>query len=114
MTVTDSNPMKPSKRKRLETAGWRVGDAAEFLHLSEEESLLVEIKLALADAIRSRRIKRGWTQAELARLLGSSQSRVAKMESGDRSVSIDLLVCALLGLGASRKDLARVLGPRAA
>ncbi len=85
-----------------------------MLDLAPEESLLVEIKLALSDAVRSRRIKRHWTQAELARRLGSSQSRVARMESGDRSVAIDLLVSALIGLGASRRDLARVLGSHAA
>ena len=106
--------MKPSKRKRLEAAGWRVGSAGEFLSLSEEERQLVEIKLALADAVRAHRAKLGWSQSELARRLGSSQSRIAKLEAGDRSVSIDLLVFALLGLGATRKDLARVFSTRAA
>jgi len=106
--------MKNSKRKRLQAAGWRLGSAADFLALSPEESVLVEIKLALAEAVRIRREKRGWTQAELARRLGSSQSRVAKMEAGDRTVTIDLLLHALVGLGATRKDLARVLSQRAA
>ena len=106
--------MKTSKRKRLEASGWRVGTAAELLDLSAEEELLVEIKLALAEAVRARRAKRGWSQTELARRMGSSQSRVAKLEAGDRSVSIDLLILALLGLGATRGDLARVLATRAA
>jgi ribosome-binding protein aMBF1 (putative translation factor) len=106
--------MNTSKRKRLETAGWRVGKASDFLGLSAEEELYVEIKLALADAVRARRTKLGLSQAQLAQRMRSSQSRVAKLEAGDRTVSIDLLVHALLRLGATRRQLARVLGSRAA
>jgi len=106
--------MNPAKRKRLEAAGWRVGKAADFLKLSSEEELYVEIKLALADAVRARRVKLGLTQAELAQRMRSSQSRVAKLEAGDRTVSIDLLVHALVRLGATRSQLGRVLGARAA
>jgi len=46
------------------------------------------------------------TQEQLGRLLGSSQSRVAKIEAADPSVSIDLMVRSLLRMGASRKDVA--------
>ena len=42
-----------------------------------------------------------------AHLVGSSQSRVAKMEAADASVSVDLLIRSLLKLGAARKDLAK-------
>jgi DNA-binding XRE family transcriptional regulator len=106
--------MNTSKRKRLEAAGWRVGKTSEFLGLSTEEVLYVEIKLALANAVRARRTKLGLTQAELARRMRSSQSRVARLEAGDRTVSLDLLVHALVRLGATRQQLARVLGARAA
>jgi len=106
--------MNNSKQKRLEAAGWRVGKAAEFLGLSAAEELFVEIKLALANAVRARRTKLGLTQAGLARRMRSSQSRVAKLEAGDRTVSIDLLVHALVKLGATRKQLARVLSSTAA
>ncbi|HEX6810759.1 MAG TPA: helix-turn-helix domain-containing protein [Planctomycetota bacterium] len=105
--------MKPSKQKRLAAAGWRVGDAAGFLGLSEAEDLFVEIKLALSDAVRKRRTKLGLTQGELARRMQSSQSRVAKLEAGDRTVSIDLLVHALVALGATRQQLARILSSSA-
>ena len=105
--------MDKKKRTRLADAGWHVGSAAEFLHLSPEEELHLEIKLSLADALRARRAKLRLTQAQLAARLGTSQSRVAKMEAGDRSVSIDLLVHALIGLGATRRDLARALGQAA-
>lgn len=98
--------METHKRRRLEAAGWRVANAGEFLGLSDEEKAIVEIKLALATAVRERRGRRGMTQAQLGRLLGSSQSRVAKMEAADPSVSIDLMVRSLLRLGATRKDLA--------
>ena len=101
--------MKRTKRKRLEAAGWKVGDTKKFLDLTDEEATLIEVKLQLAKALRKERTKRKLTQEGLSRKLGSSQSRVAKMETGDPSVSLDLLVRSLLKLGASRRDLARHL-----
>jgi ribosome-binding protein aMBF1 (putative translation factor) len=98
--------MEKRKKERLEGAGWRVGSTADFLGLSDEEAALVEVKLGLASAVRKQRSRRGMTQAQLSRLLGSSQSRVAKMEAADPSVSIDLMVRSLLRMGASRKDVA--------
>jgi DNA-binding XRE family transcriptional regulator len=104
--------MKKAKRERLEAAGWRVGSAGDFLGLSKEESAFVEMKLALADSVRRRRRARQLTQTQLARRIGSSQSRVAKIEGGDPSVSIDLLVKTLLAMGASRTELARIISRR--
>lgn len=101
--------MEKGKRERLASKGWRVGDAAEFLGLSPEEAAFVELKLALAYYLRDLRVERGWTQQEVASRLGSSQSRVAKMEAADATVSIDLLVKALLSLGASRTEVGRVI-----
>ncbi|MCZ7663120.1 MAG: helix-turn-helix domain-containing protein [Thermoleophilia bacterium] len=101
--------MDKTKKSRLEAAGWRVGDAADFLGMSPEEAAFVELKLALAAYLRDVRTQRGWTQAQVARQLGSSQSRVAKMEAADGSVSVDLLVKSLLALGASRKEVGRVI-----
>lgn len=98
--------MDESKRKRLEEAGWKVGSVQEFLGLSDEEAIFVELKLALSESLRERRAAQGITQAELARRIGSSQSRVAKMEAGDRSVALDLLVRGLLATGATRQDIA--------
>jgi DNA-binding XRE family transcriptional regulator len=106
--------MKARKRKRLEAAGWRVGGAAEFLRLKPEEAALVEMKLNLARRLRDVRTNRGLSQEAMAKLLGSSQSRVAKMEAGDRSVSVDLLVRSLLLVGASRAEIAREISRRAA
>jgi len=104
--------MKRSKKERLETAGWRVGTAAEFLGLSKEEAALIEMKLSLAESLRRRRQARKLTQTQLAKRLGSSQSRVAKMEAADSSVSIDLLVRALLELGATRSQVAKAMTRR--
>ena len=103
--------MRESKRRRLEAKGWRVGNAADFLSLSPEEAAYVELKLRLADRLKQRRRQRTLTQSGLARLVKSSQSRVAKMEAGDPSVSIDLLIRALLALGASNKELATIISP---
>jgi ribosome-binding protein aMBF1 (putative translation factor) len=90
--------MKRIKKQRLERAGWVVGDSAQFLKLSEEENRFIELKLALATGVRELREQRGLTQTELAHRLGSSQSRVAKMEAADRSVSLDLMMRSLLAI----------------
>ena len=101
--------MNKAKMSRLDSGGWRVGDAADFLELTPEEAAFVELKLALAAYVRELRTQRGWTQNHVAGRLGSSQSRVAKMEAADASVSIDLLVRSLLALGASRADVGGVI-----
>ncbi|HEY4215540.1 MAG TPA: helix-turn-helix transcriptional regulator [Gemmatimonadaceae bacterium] len=106
--------MDTKKRKRLEAAGWSVGDAAAFLKLTPEESALVEMRLALSQSLRERRVAAGLTQTVLAKQLGSSQSRVAKLEAGDPSVSLELLIRALLAAGVSRKDVAHALARRVA
>lgn len=106
--------MEAKKRKRLEAAGWVVGDATEFLGLTPEEAALVEMRLALSRSLRERRLDARLTQTALARQLGSSQSRVAKLEAGDPSVSLELLIRALLSVGASRKDVAHALARRVA
>ena len=97
--------MKTAKKARLEKAGFRVGSAAEFLKLTPEESTLVNMRLALAGAVRGRRARLGFSQSELARRLGSSQSRVAKIEAGEANVSFDLLVRAMLATGAKSKEV---------
>ena len=104
--------MDKVKRRRLERPGWKVGSAAEFLELTSVEAELVEMKLALSSRLRKTRERRHLSQNELAERMGSSQSRVAKMEAGDRSVSLDLLVHGLLAAGASRREIASALAMR--
>jgi DNA-binding XRE family transcriptional regulator len=101
--------MKKSKREKLEVQGWKIGDAKEFLGLSDEEMAYIEIKLALSNRVRELRKERKLTQEQTAKLIGSSQSRVAKIESGDPTVSIDLQVKSLIALGASREELAEAI-----
>ena len=101
--------MTKENRRRLAKAGWRVGDVAEFLELSPAEAEFVELKLALAKGLRARREERGLTQQEVGLRTGSSQSRVAKMEAADSSVTVDLLSRALLSLGASLSEVARLV-----
>jgi DNA-binding XRE family transcriptional regulator len=95
----------------VESKGWKVGNADEFLDLSPEQSAYIEMKLELADSLRKRRQRRKLTQDQLARMVKSSQSRVAKMEAGDPSVSIGLLVRSLLAPGASKRDVAKIIAP---
>jgi DNA-binding XRE family transcriptional regulator len=101
--------MKAEKKNRLEKRGWKVGSAADLLMLSPEEAALVELRVALSGAVKQLRHERHLTQVELAKRLGSSQSRVAKVESADRSVSLDLLIRSLFALGATRRDLAKLI-----
>lgn len=101
--------MRESKRKRLTAKGWRIGSTADFLGLSSEEEAYIELKLRLADGLRKRRLKSNLTQQELASAVRSSQSRVAKMEAGDPTVTLDLLVRSLLALGATHRDVARII-----
>ena len=100
--------MKDDKKIKLQKAGWRLGDAADFLQLSPEEAAIIEIKLALSRDLRERRAK-AMTQVELARRIQSSQPRVAKAEKGDQSVSVELLIRAMLATGATPKDIGKVI-----
>ena len=104
--------MREEKRRRLKSRGWKVGTAREFLRLSAEETAYIELKVRLAMGLREWRGRRDLTQSDLAKRLQSSQSRIAKMEAGDPSVSLDLLVRSLLTLGASRRDLIRIMSAR--
>jgi len=104
--------VRKAKRRRLEAKGWKVGSVQDFLGLTDEEATYVDLKLRLAASLRERRQHRGLTQTEFARLLKSSQSRVAKMEGADPSVSLDLLVRSLFTLGTSKRDLSRIISAR--
>ncbi|MEO6307793.1 MAG: helix-turn-helix transcriptional regulator [Nitrospiraceae bacterium] len=113
--------MSKGMKEKLEAVGWVVGSVKEFLGLSEADAVLIAVKLVLSRSLRERRNKQGLSQVQLAERLQSSQSRVAKMEAGDPSVSMDLLVSSLLLRGASSTDLANAIkggekkaGPRAA
>ncbi len=101
--------MNASKKEKLAKAGWKTGTAAQFLHLTPQEELYVELKASLCQQLRRQRQKSHLTQEELARLVKSSQSRIAKMERCDPSVSIDLLIKSLLALGTTRREIARAI-----
>ena len=93
--------MNPEKKKRLQANGYAIGDAKDFVGLSDEESAFIEIKIACGRRLRQKRAQSDLPQRELARKIGTSQPRLAQMEKGDRSVTLDLLIRALLALGDS-------------
>ena len=101
--------MNAEKRKRLEAKGWKVGTAKEFLGLSDEEDRLIAIRLSLSRALAEKRREFAYSQETLANRIGSSQSRVAKMEAGDSSVSLDLLIRAHIWLGSSIGEVSRIV-----
>ena len=100
--------MNTEKRKRLESKGWKFGTTKEFLQLTIEDEGYIEMKLALADALEKKRKEQHLTQKQLAGMLKSSQPRVAMIEKGDSSVTLDLIVRGLLALGAKPKKLAAI------
>lgn len=101
--------MDNKKKRRLMRKGWKVGNTAEFLELSPQESEYIELKLTLSQNLKKQRQQNKLTQDELGKLLRSSQSRVAKMEAGDPTVTLDLLIRSLLALGVSKKSLAKMI-----
>lgn len=101
--------MDPEKRKLLEADGWVVGDAQSFLGLSDAEMAYIDLALALARALKARRLRASLTQQQAAALLGSSQSRVAKMEAGHPSVTVDRLIRALFAMGVTLRELAALI-----
>jgi len=102
--------MKKKRIKELETKGFVVGDIQDFLGLAPEEVEYIEMKVVLSRKVKELREQQKLTQVGLARKLGSSQSRISKIEAGDSSVSIDLQIRGLLALGANREDIAEVIG----
>jgi predicted XRE-type DNA-binding protein len=106
---TKGKTMDSKSKEKLEAAGWVVGDAEEFLGLSEAESEFIKMKLALARNLKDRRLARRLNQTQVAKIVGSSQSRVAKMEAADPTVSVDLLIRSFLKLGATRTDVAEAV-----
>ena len=97
--------MKYNIKKHLEKKGWSVGTAQDFLGLSDEETRYIEWRVALGNMLKEKRRELGYTQTLLAKKIGSSQSRVAKMETGDSSVSIDLIIRSLIHIGISNKEI---------
>lgn len=99
--------MEKEKQKRLEAKGYKVGSAGDFLGLTHEEEEYIGLKLTLGETVAKQRKQKNLTQVQLAKLLKSSQSRIAKMESGDPTVSLDLLIKSLLAMGATRESIAK-------
>ena len=104
--------MHKRKRARLEAAGWTTGSPKRFLGLTDEEAAYVEMKVVLGERFRAARTTQNLSQKEVAQRIGSSQSRIAKMEAADRSVSLDLMVRSLFKLGAGPGEIAKALLPK--
>jgi DNA-binding XRE family transcriptional regulator len=114
MNYTKTKTRKPLKARRValtaKTSGkWREGSVQEFLGLSAAEMELIEIRLTLSRLLKEVRQKQALTQMQVAAKIHTSQSRLAKMEAGDSSVSLDLLIKSVFTLGVSRRELASVL-----
>ncbi len=101
--------MDKAKKNKIESNGWKVGDIDQFLGLDSAEMAIVEMKMALAKTLIEKRKQSKITQINMAKLIGSSQSRVAKIEKADPTVSIELMLKSLLSLGTTKKEIAKAI-----
>ena len=101
--------MDKEKRKKLEAKGWKVTSMAEFLKLSPDEEKIIELRLALSEALKKQRLASNLTQESFAKMLGTSQSRIAKMEAGDKSVTLDLLIRSIFKTGINIRELSEMI-----
>jgi DNA-binding transcriptional regulator YiaG len=101
---------KRSVKNRKVESGWVEGSVQDFLELSDADMLIIETRLAASRLLRATRQRNKLTQQAVAERLRTSQSRLAKMEAGDSSVSLDLLLRSLFTLGVSRKSVATIFG----
>ena len=96
-------------RKKLKENGWEIGTVTEFLGLTPDEEAYIELKLNLSRQLKEQRKICGLTQSMIAIKIGSSQSRIAKADANDPTVSIDLLVRAFFAMGISQAGLAKLI-----
>ncbi len=98
------------KKERLERRGWKLTTAREWLGLTRAEMAIIDARILLANAIRNQRQNSRLSQAALAKLMGSNQSRVAKIENLDREVTVDLQLRAMFAAnpGAAREFTALI------
>ena len=101
--------MDLKKKNKLLANDWAIGDAADFLKLTKEDTELIELKISLSQLLQKRRQQKHMSQTQFAELICSSQSRVAKMEKSDPTVSLDLIVRSLFALGVSKAALSRAI-----
>jgi DNA-binding XRE family transcriptional regulator len=109
LLLKSSKTMDSEKRRRLEAAGWQCGTVDDFLGLTSQESAFIEMRLSLSHYLKELRTRKKLTQQALAKKIKSSQSRVAKMESGDPSSSLDLIINTLLEIGATPQEIGEVI-----
>lgn len=101
--------MNKEKRKKLEANGWKVTSVAEFLELTPDEEKIIELRLTLSDVLKRQRLVSNLTQESFAKMLGTSQSRIAKMEAGDKSVTLDLLIRSIFKTGVNIRELSKMI-----
>src|SRR3990172_1448722 len=93
--------MDAKKRKALEAAGWRFGDAADFLEMTDQERQLLDARVELALAVRRQRQANKLSQQQLAHRIKTSQPRVVKIERAASDVSLDQMLRAFTAAGGS-------------
>lgn len=98
--------MDAERKKKLEAAGWKFGDYADFLGMTPEEKAVVEIRLAATREMERLRAENPISQEELARRMGTKQPNVSKLFKNPGKATLDTLFRALLALGSTPKKIA--------
>lgn len=98
--------MDAERKKKLEAAGWKFGDYADFLGMTPEEKAIVEIRLAATREMERLRAENPISQEELARRMGTKQPNVSKLFKNPGNATLDTLFRALLALGSTPKKIA--------
>ena len=106
--------MTKAKQKKLEKIGYKITDTQQFLNLSDREMAIIDLKVNLTQKLREVRKAAGITQKQLAKLMSSSQSRMAMLEGGAPDISLELICRALFALGVSSVELGRTISSRRA
>ena len=91
--------MDARKRKSLEAAGWKFGDAADFLGMTDEERRLLDARMEMAIAVRRLREAKSLSQKQLAERLKTTQPRIARIERAAANVSFDQIFKAFTAVG---------------
>ncbi len=101
--------MDEKKQSKLVTKNWKIGESRDYLKIDSEEMALIELKVSLGNTLKNKREQKEITRSQLAESLHASQSIIEKMETGDPSVSVNLLIDSLLSLGLSKDELAKLI-----
>lgn len=101
--------MDARTKKALERAGWTHGSYADFLQLTPEEKMIVDMRIAATLELERQRRATRLSQAEVARRMGTRQPNVSALFRNPGGATLDTLCRALAAYGLGRREIAACL-----